>query len=107
LRGRPRRSALDLAAFAALLVAVIAAVALADVLKSWIAPSLPEVDPGLAAAGAVALAVTGLVALALSWSARRRSGPLVGLVDRAYLWSLHAGDPGRVAPVMSRAEVHR
>ena len=107
LRGRSRRSALDAAAFVALVVATTAAVALADVIKSWIAPSLPEVDPTLAAAGAVALAVTGLVALALSWSARRRSGPLVGLVDRAYLWSLDAGDPGRVAPVMSRLEVQR
>jgi NADH:ubiquinone oxidoreductase subunit 5 (subunit L)/multisubunit Na+/H+ antiporter MnhA subunit len=105
LRARHGRSPVDLAAFVALVVATTAAVALADGLKSWLAPSLPEVDPALAAAGAVALALTGLVAVALAMAARRGRGPGSALVDRAYLWSLHTGDPGRLAPVMSRGEV--
>ncbi len=106
LRGRPERSALDVAAFAGLVVAVTTAVALADAIKSWVAPSLPEVDPDLATAGAVALALTGLAAVVLAALARRGSGRFAGAVERAYLWSLHAGDPGRVAPT-ARAEVYR
>lgn len=105
LRTRRTRSRIDLAAAAALVVATVAAVALADALKAWLAPSLPKVDPALAAVGAGALALTGLAAVVLAALARRGSGPLAGVVERAYLWSLHTGDPGRLAPVMSRRDV--
>ena len=52
--------------------------------------------------GAGALALTGVVALAVGIAARRaRSGPLRVLAERSYLWARHLGDPGRLAPVMS------
>jgi NADH:ubiquinone oxidoreductase subunit 5 (subunit L)/multisubunit Na+/H+ antiporter MnhA subunit len=105
LRTRPRRTVLDLAAALALVVATIAAVAVAAGLKTWLAPSLPEIDPALGTAGAIALAVTGVVAVLLAAAAQHRHGRLAPLVDRAYLWCSHLGDPGRLAPVMRTQEV--
>jgi NADH:ubiquinone oxidoreductase subunit 5 (subunit L)/multisubunit Na+/H+ antiporter MnhA subunit len=105
LRVRPERSAVDAAAFAGLVVATTAAVALAAAAKAWLGPSLPEVDPSLATAGAVALAVTGLAAVGLTLIARHGRGPVAALAERCYLWALHVGDPGRLAPVTSRIEI--
>ncbi len=105
LRARPERSRLDLVALAALVLATTLAVGLAAAIKNWVAPSLPDADPRLAAAGAVALAVTGVLAVTLAVIARHGSGRLGPLVERAYLWSLHLGDPARLAPVTSRIEV--
>ena len=104
-RSRPERSVLDLAALAALMVGATAAVALAGAIKSWLGPSLPEVAPPTGF-GAAALALTGVAALAVALAARHeRPGPLRAWSERSYLWARHLGDPGRLAPVMSRGEV--
>jgi NADH-quinone oxidoreductase subunit L/NAD(P)H-quinone oxidoreductase subunit 5 len=105
LRARPQRTPLDLVAAIALVVATTASVAVAAGLKSWLEPSLPELDPALGTVGAVALAITGIVAVLLAVAAKHRSGRIAHLVDRAYLWCAHLGDPGRLAPVMRPQEV--
>lgn len=105
LRARPVRSRLDLLAGTALLIATVAAVALATAIKAWLGTTIPEVDAALAAPGAVLLALTGLVAVALPFAARHARGPLAGAADRAYLWAAHLGDPARLAPVMERQPV--
>jgi NADH:ubiquinone oxidoreductase subunit 5 (subunit L)/multisubunit Na+/H+ antiporter MnhA subunit len=105
LRSRPVRSRLDLLAGVALVLATVAAVGLAAAIKAWLGTTIPEVDVALAAPGAILLALTGLVAVALPLAARRARGPLAGLSDRAYLWAAHLGDPARLAPVMARQEV--
>ncbi len=105
LRARPQRTSLDLVAALALVAATTAAVAVAAALKSWLAPSLPEVDPALGTAGAIALAVTGVLAVLLAAAANHRRGRVAHLVDRAYLWCSHLGDPARLAPVMRPSEV--
>jgi hypothetical protein len=102
---RPRRTALDAVALVALTAAATGAVALADGIKSWLGPSLPEVDPALATAGAVALAVTGVLAVAVSLAARHGRGRVAATAEAAYLWASHLGDPSRFAPVMRPAEV--
>jgi NAD(P)H-quinone oxidoreductase subunit 5 len=105
MRARPGRTRLDLVALVGLVVATTAAVGVASAVKAWVAPSLPEVDPRLATAGALALAITGVLAVGLAVVARHARGPLAALTERAYLWSLHLGDPARLAPVTSRIEV--
>lgn len=105
LRVRERRSRLDLAAWAALAAATVAAVGVAAAIKDWVSPSLPEVDPALATAGAVALALTGLVAVGLAVLAHHGRGRGAELAERGYLWAAHLGDPGRLAGVMAPAEV--
>ncbi len=105
LRARPTRSVLDAVALTALVGATTAAVALAAVVKAWLAPSLPQVEPSLAVLGAVALAVTGAAAAALAVAARHRPAWLRGTVDGLYLWFRDLGDPARRAPVMTPVEV--
>ena len=90
-RSRPSRSALDVAAFAALLLATIAAVALAGAIKSWLGPSLPEVTPPTGF-GAGALALTGVVALAVGIAAQRATVGSAPGVRRA---ELPVGPPSR------------
>ncbi len=105
LRARPRRSLLDLGAAAAAVAATTASLALATLLKVWLEPSLPTVEPALATAGAALLALTALMGWAVSAMARRPAGRSSALAERAYLWSLELGDPARIAPTMARPEV--
>lgn len=109
LRSRQERSALDLVAFGALVVATTGSIALAAVLKHWIAPSLPEVEPVLASIGAAALATTALVGWCVAGLSNRAAGDPrrtgTRATNRAYLWAAHLGDPARVAPIPRPSEV--
>jgi NADH:ubiquinone oxidoreductase subunit 5 (subunit L)/multisubunit Na+/H+ antiporter MnhA subunit len=109
LRSRQERSAVDLFAFGALVVATTGSIAVAAVLKRWIAPSLPEVEPALASIGAAALASAALAGWCVAGLSHRPAGDprrvRTRTINRAYLWAAHLGDPARVAPIPRPSEV--
>ena len=105
LRTRDERTSLDLLAFAALVLATTASLAVAGAIKKWLAPSLSEVEPTLAAVGAVALGATALAGWSIGAFSRSGSTTAGAVAARAYLWAAHLGDPARVTPPIGSSEV--